>query len=249
MTDKTKEALKLALEALKKCHYYMIDAGLPNQSLLNEAFTAATVIREALAEQPARPQTAVSPDGGTGFLNGVWHEPAQPKEPDCDRSACGDFTPGPCDYPDCYARKDKPAQQEPVAPQFDIKTSAGGRGFVEWYFSRVLKRHDFTDYIRTVLAADFACALAKGMSASPPAQPQQEPVAWMTQARNFAHLGEFTEAEAKLYGWSALYTSPPAQHKPWVGLTEDERTVLWANSPSTDAAIYATETKLKEKNI
>jgi hypothetical protein len=36
----TQEALKLALEALKKCHYYMIDAGLPNQSLLNEAFTA-----------------------------------------------------------------------------------------------------------------------------------------------------------------------------------------------------------------
>ena len=40
MTPQQIEAMKLALEALKKCHYYMINAGLPNQSLLNEAFTA-----------------------------------------------------------------------------------------------------------------------------------------------------------------------------------------------------------------
>jgi hypothetical protein len=40
MTPQQIDAMKLALEALKKCHYYMIDAGLPNQSLLNEAFTA-----------------------------------------------------------------------------------------------------------------------------------------------------------------------------------------------------------------
>jgi hypothetical protein len=45
------------------------------------------------------------------------------------------------------------------------------------------------------------------------AQPQQEqePVAWMTQARNFVHLMEFTEAEAKSYSWKAVYTSPLAQ--------------------------------------
>ena len=43
------EALKLALEALKKCHYYMIDAGLPNQSLLNEVFTAYKAL-ETLAQ-------------------------------------------------------------------------------------------------------------------------------------------------------------------------------------------------------
>ena len=49
MTPQQIEALKLALEALKKCHYYMIDAGLPNQSLLNEAFTAYKALEEALA--------------------------------------------------------------------------------------------------------------------------------------------------------------------------------------------------------
>jgi hypothetical protein len=46
------------------------------------------------------------------------------------------------------------------------------------------------------------------------AQPQQEPVAWMTQARNFVHPMEFTEEEAKSYGWKAVYTSPPAQLEP-----------------------------------
>ena len=57
------------------------------------------------------------------------------------------------------------------------------------------------------------------------AQPQPEPVAWMTQARNFVHVMEFTEEEAKLYGWKAVYTSPPAQpqHDSLPnGLTEDE---------------------------
>lgn len=43
-----------------------------------------------------------------------------------------------------------------------------------------------------------------------PAQ-QQEPVAWMTQARCFVDLSEFTEAEAKLFGWKPVYTSLPAQ--------------------------------------
>jgi hypothetical protein len=49
MTPQQIDAMKLALEALKKCHYYMIDAGLPNQSLLNEAFTAYKAL-EALKE-------------------------------------------------------------------------------------------------------------------------------------------------------------------------------------------------------
>jgi hypothetical protein len=43
--------------------------------------------------------------------------------------------------------------------------------------------------------------------------PVQEPVAWMTQARNFVNLMEFTEAEAKLYGWAPVYIAPPAAAK------------------------------------
>ena len=39
----------------------------------------------------------------------------QPSEPNCDRSACGDFSPGPCDHPDCHAlRKQQPSGVEVV---------------------------------------------------------------------------------------------------------------------------------------
>jgi hypothetical protein len=50
----SKEAMKLACKALRDCHYYMINAGLPNQSLLNEAFTAYMELEAALAKQPAQ---------------------------------------------------------------------------------------------------------------------------------------------------------------------------------------------------
>ena len=53
MTPQQLKAMKLALEALKKCHYYMINAGLPNQSLLNEAFTAYKAL-EGLKEHAMR---------------------------------------------------------------------------------------------------------------------------------------------------------------------------------------------------
>ena len=49
---------------------------------------------------------------------------------------------------------------------FDVNTSAGGRGYVAWYFAEVMKRHDFTRYINDRLAADFACALAKHLAAA-----------------------------------------------------------------------------------
>jgi hypothetical protein len=55
------------------------------------------------------------------------------------------------------------------------------------------------------------------------AAPVQEPVGYITQARCFVHLHECTEAEAKLYGWKALYTTPPAPQRQWVGLTDEEK--------------------------
>jgi len=48
----------------------------------------------------------------------------------------------------------------PAGPDYrPLKTSAEGRQAVERFFVERLKRHDFTDYIRTALAADFACVL------------------------------------------------------------------------------------------
>ena len=32
-----------------------------------------------------------------------WHDTGAPTEPACDRSACRDQSPGPCDNPDCEA--------------------------------------------------------------------------------------------------------------------------------------------------
>jgi len=78
------------------------------------------------------------------------------------------------------------------------------------------------------------------------AQPAQEPVAWMTQARNFVNLMEFTEAEAKLYGWTPVYIAPPAAQRTWVGLTDEERAECWSSSAKQSAINI--ETKLKEKN-
>lgn len=67
--NKQQEALKLALEALKTFHYAMIDAGvLDRQEVLNQGFTAATAIREALAEQPAQQPVAMRYDfDGYGY--------------------------------------------------------------------------------------------------------------------------------------------------------------------------------------
>lgn len=45
--------------------------------------------------------------------------------------------------------------------KFDLKTSEGGRGFIANLFVTVLRRHDFTAYIKERLAADFACALSQ----------------------------------------------------------------------------------------
>jgi hypothetical protein len=73
-----------------------------------------------------------------------------------------------------------------------------------------------------------------------------QPVAWMTQARNFVRAMDFTEAEAKLYGWMPVYTTPPAAQRQWVGLTEQEAAECW--STSTVRTWQAIEAKLKEKN-
>jgi hypothetical protein len=64
----------------------------------------------------------------------------------------------------------------------------------------------------------------------PPAQPEQEPVAWAVQGCSKMWRDEFAEidakAEAKRIGGTcvayALYTTPPAAQRPWVGLTEEE---------------------------
>lgn len=82
-------------------------------------------------------------------------------------------------------RAAQPATPAAPIPEFDVSTSAGGRGYVEWFFANVLKRHDFARYIREALAADFACALAKWLRSQPTASaaPQPERVPNLDTAR------------------------------------------------------------------
>lgn len=49
-----------------------------------------------------------------------------------------------------------------------LSTSDGARSFIAEYFAGELKRHDFAAYIKTRLAADFACALAVHLAARQP---------------------------------------------------------------------------------
>ena len=74
------------------------------------------------------------------------------------------------------------APAQPVAPAFDVRTTAGGRGYVAWFFSSVMRRYDFHDYINNVLAADFACALAKWLSTAP------QPAAQALDAKRLSFL-------------------------------------------------------------
>jgi hypothetical protein len=47
-------------------------------------------------------------------------QPAPAQEPDCDRSACGDFSPGPCDNPSCPALRTTPPAAQPAAPLTEL---------------------------------------------------------------------------------------------------------------------------------
>lgn len=55
---------------------------------------------------------------------------------------------------------------------YNLSTSEGGRAFVRDFFTQRLRRHDFTGYITTRLAADFACALAQFLRDNLPSVPR-----------------------------------------------------------------------------
>ena len=82
------------------------------------------------------------------------------------------------------------------------------------------------------------------------AQPEQEPVAWMSQANNFLSPREFTTADAALYGWTPVYTTPPAAQRPWVGLTDEEQQQAYEQWQNDGWGVFynAIEAKLKERN-
>jgi hypothetical protein len=59
--------------------------------------------------------------------------------------------------------------------------------------------------------------------------------------------------DVPLYGYAgqgtiAVYTTPPAAQRQWVGLTNDERWLIFEKNQTINSVINAIETKLKEKN-
>jgi hypothetical protein len=78
--------VKQVIAAIKKCHYYMIDADLPEQSMLVEAYKAYAALEAALAEQPAQQEIVqrYSPDGEGGMeidSLGAWVKFTSPLAP------------------------------------------------------------------------------------------------------------------------------------------------------------------------
>lgn len=74
------------------------------------------------------------------------------------------------------------------------------------------------------------------------AQPEQEPVAWMQDSIELYANDRPTE----IYK-IPLYTAPP--RKPWVGLTDDERTrYIKYTAENFAAGVLWAEAKLKERN-
>lgn len=100
-----------------------------------------------------------------------------------------------------------PAQQVEM-PDFDLRTSKGGRGFVAWYFANVLQRYDYENYITNKLAADFACDLAKALS-STLAAPQAQADARAAELLGFLQdqcidLRCFTTSDGEDVGWRTV---------------------------------------------
>ena len=97
--------------------------------------------------------------------------------------------------------------EKPAAP---LSTSDGARCYIAHFFAREMRRHDFTTYIATELAADFACALAQHLAGLQPVA--QVPVGQVRTRVDGGFSAELFPGMADRVGNMApLYVAPPAQ--------------------------------------
>ncbi len=95
-------------------------------------------------------------------------------------------------------------------PAAAISTSDGARCYIAHFFAREMRRHDFTTYIATELAADFACALAQHLAGLQPVA--QVPVGQVRTRVDGGFSAELFPGMADRVGNMApLYVAPPAQ--------------------------------------
>ena len=94
------------------------------------------------------------------------------------------------------------------------------------------------------------------------AQPEQEPIAWITFVESFCGYPKLKASDAQKEGYVPVYTAPPKRE--WVGLTEEDRNEIFdycddgysscgvcgacSKCQREVSVIRATEAKLKEKN-
>lgn len=113
-----KKALGTVLQALVNAPHHIRELQVTRQPV--ELFSDNPInVLIANYEAPAAP---VEKGWPASPLYAAPVSEAKAQEPDCDRSACGDFSPGPCDNPDCSARRDRTV----VAP------AAKAQGVVQW---------------------------------------------------------------------------------------------------------------------
>jgi hypothetical protein len=255
--SKKDEALKLALEALEQIAAYRpltfaecSDA----EAVMRIAENAIPYLQEALAEQPAQQQEPEKDWGAVAekhlaalkqsskaiteeaAVNAV-HKMAQARGLiDIGRI----FTPEKEQpYPDNFidalkydvARRDSEAlAEQPAKEKAPQSANCEAPG---WINSDHTRRDD--------------------CNTEQPAQ--QEPVAWATRMGEYAHIHWGAKRpEYPMVYEVPLYTSPPAS-KPWVGLTDEEKSDLWCESTGRDCVnedthVFADsiEAKLREKN-
>jgi hypothetical protein len=113
-----------------------------------------------------------------------------------------------------------------------------------------LKDHVGNYKLNAAGCAKQAAAIAAGEEAL--AQPEQAPLAWVTQVGTLVQVGMTNLKTGLMYGWTPLYTTPPKRE--WVGLTDEQLLVLEGTTTCTGNESWLRnltrniEAKLKELN-
>ena len=246
MTDKTQEALDLAMVALELEWTPTMGA--------NHPFTKAlAAIHSARSEQPAQ-QRHISYVCPQCYWS-LEEQPAQQQEPEykgwycahCERGVDGSEV----TYHEQHAICGRVITDDvpPKARQKELQACS-----CRWDGDTQVQQ--CTLHQAHVAAIHEWAERAKAAEAKLKAQPQQEPVLCINpkvidpatgKVRNGA--GALTYSNEPCAGWSMpLYEHPPAQRKPWVGLTDEQRHAYDYLGPDVRHAIMKTEAKLREKN-
>lgn len=118
------------------------------------------------------------------------------------------------------------ATEMPHVPSAALNTSEGARRFIADFFATELHRHDFTAYISTRLAADFACALAQHLASTGKQQAGEPEIEFQARlmdvktdlpTENWRHSPTYDENPGRgTHYWVQfrkryIYYTPPAQ--------------------------------------